>query len=78
MKELRKKEKEFKSKVYIYTQRASNSPWPIWSGALHADEIAFVFGQVFVFVCDQVFVFGYIFVIGYFYVFVFGPTLYLN
>ena len=32
-------------------QRASNSPWPIWSGALHADEIAFVFGQVRVFAC---------------------------
>jgi len=31
--------------MYYFTQRASNSPWPIWSGALHADEIAFVFGQ---------------------------------
>ena len=53
------------NKVFT-TQRASNSPWPIWSGALHADEIAFVFGQVFVFVFGQVFVFvvGQVFVFG--------------
>ena len=30
--------------MYYFTQRATNSPWPIWSGALHADEIAFLFG----------------------------------
>lgn len=31
--------------MYYFSQRATNSPWPIWSGALHADEIAFVFGH---------------------------------
>ena len=70
------------------TQRASNSPWPIWSGALHADEIAFVFGQVFVFVFGQVFVFGLgqvfvfgqvsvfdqVFVFGQLFAFVFGQV----
>ena len=30
--------------MYYFSQRASNSPWPLWSGALHADEIAFIFG----------------------------------
>ena len=49
----------------LMIQRASNSPWPIWSGALHADEIAFVFGQVFVFV------FGHVFVFVFYQVFVF-------
>ena len=38
---------EVGSNVYMYhfTQVASNSPWPKWAGAMHADEIAFVFGQ---------------------------------
>ena len=40
------------------TQRASNSSWSIWIGALHAHEIAFIFGHVFLFVYDHVFVFG--------------------
>ena len=28
-----------------FTEVASVSPWPKWSGAMHADEIVFVFGQ---------------------------------
>jgi len=31
--------------MYHFTQRASVSPWPRWTGAMHADEIAFLFGQ---------------------------------
>ena len=31
--------------VYYFTERASNNPWPTWSGVLHADEIAYIFGQ---------------------------------
>ena len=31
--------------MYYFSQRPTNSPWPPWSGALHADEIAFVFGH---------------------------------
>jgi len=31
--------------MYYFTQRASTSPWPIWSGAMHADEIDFLFGK---------------------------------
>jgi len=35
------------SNVYMYhfTQVSSVSPWPKWAGAMHADEIVFVFGQ---------------------------------
>ena len=33
--------------MYFFSQRATISKWPIWSGALHADEIAFLFGQPF-------------------------------
>jgi acetylcholinesterase len=35
------------NKVYMYhfSQRATISPWPTWSGALRGDEIAFVFGH---------------------------------
>jgi len=31
--------------MYHFAHQASNSPWPRWSGAMHADEIAFLFGQ---------------------------------
>ena len=30
--------------MYYFSQRASVSPWPTWSGALHGDEVPFVFG----------------------------------
>jgi len=35
------------SNVYMYhfAQESTVSPWPKWAGAMHADEIAFVFGQ---------------------------------
>ena len=33
--------------VYYFTERASNNPWPSGSGVLHADEIAYIFGQPF-------------------------------
>jgi len=31
--------------MYHFAQQATISPWPRWSGAMHADEIAFLFGQ---------------------------------
>jgi len=31
--------------MYYFSERATVSPWPKWTGAMHADEIAFVFGQ---------------------------------
>ena len=31
--------------MYLFSHRSSVSKWPLWSGALHADEIAFLFGQ---------------------------------
>merc|ERR1711962_1216448 len=31
--------------MYHFMEVASVSPWPKWSGAMHADEIAFLFGQ---------------------------------
>lgn len=31
--------------VYFFSERASVNPWPTWSGVLHGDEIAFVFGE---------------------------------
>ncbi len=31
--------------VYYFSERASTSLWPTWSGVLHADEIAFIFGE---------------------------------
>jgi len=30
--------------MYYFSEVASVSPWPSWTGAMHADEIAFVFG----------------------------------
>jgi len=30
--------------MYYFSHRASVSPWPTWSGALHGDEVPFVFG----------------------------------
>ena len=30
--------------LYHFTEVASVSPWPRWTGAMHADEIAFLFG----------------------------------
>jgi carboxylesterase type B len=29
---------------YYYAHRASNDPWPSWSGVKHGDEIDFTFG----------------------------------
>ena len=31
--------------LYLFEHRASNNPWPSWTGVLHGDEIAFVFGE---------------------------------
>merc|ERR1719334_645077 len=31
--------------MYYFSQQASVSPWPKWSGAMHADEITFLFGH---------------------------------
>jgi len=31
--------------MYHFMQQSTVSPWPKWSGAMHADEIAFLFGQ---------------------------------
>lgn len=31
--------------MYLYSHRSKSSPWPKWSGVLHADEINYVFGQ---------------------------------
>ncbi|XP_033122600.1 cholinesterase 2-like [Anneissia japonica] len=31
--------------AYYFTQRPKNSPWHEWMGAIHGEEIAFVFGQ---------------------------------
>eukprot|EP00095_Tigriopus_kingsejongensis_P010296 maker-scaffold148_size310697-snap-gene-0.17 protein:Tk10296 transcript:maker-scaffold148_size310697-snap-gene-0.17-mRNA-1 annotation:"acetylcholinesterase 1" len=30
---------------YYFDHRASNHPWPDWTGVLHGDEIAFIFGE---------------------------------
>ena len=30
---------------YLFDHRASNHPWPSWTGVLHGDEIPFVFGE---------------------------------
>ena len=31
--------------MYHFTERASTNPWPTWSGVLHGDEVAFIFGE---------------------------------
>ena len=31
--------------LYLFEHRASNHPWPSWTGVLHGDEIAFIFGE---------------------------------
>lgn len=31
--------------MYHFAQQSTISPWPRWSGAMHADEIVFLFGQ---------------------------------
>lgn len=33
--------------LYHYTHHTVNSPWPRWSGVMHGDEIAFIFGDPF-------------------------------
>ncbi|XP_059085955.1 acetylcholinesterase-like [Tigriopus californicus] len=30
---------------YLFDHRASNHPWPDWTGVLHGDEISFIFGE---------------------------------
>lgn len=30
---------------FYFNERASNNPWPTWTGVLHGDEIAFIFGD---------------------------------
>lgn len=31
--------------MYYFKHRSHNSPWPSWSGVLHADEISYAFGE---------------------------------
>lgn len=32
--------------MYYFKHRSHNSPWPSWSGVLHADEISYAFGEL--------------------------------
>jgi Carboxylesterase type B len=31
--------------MYYFKHRSYNSPWPSWTGVLHADEISYAFGE---------------------------------
>ena len=31
--------------LYQFAHRTENSPWPGWTGVMHGDEIAYVFGD---------------------------------
>ena len=33
--------------MYFFNHRTLHSPWPSWSGVLHGDEIAYIFGDPF-------------------------------
>ena len=35
------------SRIFLYKfgHRTEHSPWPAWSGVMHGDEIAYVFGD---------------------------------
>ncbi len=32
---------------YFFNYRSTVNPWPSWTGVLHGDEIAFIFGEPF-------------------------------
>ena len=35
----------FRIFLYQFGHRTENSPWPSWSGVMHGDEIAYIFGD---------------------------------